>query len=758
MRKINKKILSLFMALAMLFNYFAPITSVFAIASTNKLTITFRSGENSEGKVQYSLNGTDWIDVTDNFVNQSITVSSDNLKIRIVPNENKEVDFAGVGLSLDGTAVQNVNESGIDTSDGYTVASNVQIVSLTDVEFRDAQGNPNTNNNETAKVIVKVSGAELEYNQPWSDDACDFVFGINDGQSKRLSKDEVNFKYENNAIVGLQSKTAFDYSYNHEGNDPVRFTIRTQWNDIITSLKINGTSYDTPQTKQELMAAFDHGGISFEIDNVPFEDEYLIEVEGRKQDENEIILGNFGWTYDPNTNEYSDDDKIPYGTLEFVKLEYENNTYTTVDAINALGGIYKWKNANKDNDPYGEATLPVGSVLTVKLIPDQGYQLTDLTLNGSPFTPGVEPFVYTFTIGGGNWHLGANFTEVGNEVDNMATSIEDGNINLNLAGDDSFTNGTAKLEVKDVENLSQARENQFVTTAENDGYEIDSYIDMSLYNTIYKGGLTDANGKLEAWDTKVDNIDNTASITLKLKDDMSDKRIALVHETHEGDTITGYEIIDTVYDENTNSITFRTDSFSNYAVVYKDSDKKEYNVNDEIGNSISFEEETGHTYTLTIIDWLTLSDELLESFGITREEYNEGLNIIRNLTKDNGDLMGFLQITVEDENGNEIHNGPFQIKIKITDEMKKYNTFTLMYIDTDNGFVTEKPIKLTKDGDYLVGTLEHLSSYALNGKYVDNNSSTPNTSDNIMFYISTLGLSSICLLGLGIYTKKKKFN
>ena len=39
-----------------------------------------------------------------------------------------------------------------------------------------------------------------------------------------------------------------------------------------------------------------------------------------------------------------------------------------------------------------------------------------------------------------------------------------------------------------------------------------------------------------------------------------------------------------------------------------------------------------------------------------------------------------------------------------------------------------------------------------------NNSSNPQTGDNVMFYISMLGLSIIGLAGVGIYTKKKRFN
>ena len=103
------------------------------------------------------------------------------------------------------------------------------------------------------------------------------------------------------------------------------------------------------------------------------------------------------------------------------------------------------------------------------------------------------------------------------------------------------------------------------------------------------------------------------------------------------------------------------------------------------------------------------------------------------------------------------------IKIKMTDEMKKYNTFKIIYVDMDDegNINTEKPIDLKVEGNYLVGTLEHLSNYALTGSYVvpSNNSTTnnPQTGDNIymwfgMLLISVFGLS----VGMITATKSKK--
>jgi len=752
---MNKKITTMVIVFALLFCYFIPIKSVFANSSTSKLSVYFRGDNANYGKVQYSLdNGNSWNNITTNTENLGITVTGSNLRLKLVPNANYSVDYAGIELRLDEENITNVSTYGLESENGYAIDSNVSEVTLNNVEFRGGNQTTQQQGNKNAKVDVTVYGTDLEYERPWDNNACDFVFGINGGQMRYISKDEVNYMTSYDSIVGLYTSSDLNYSYNYNNEGSVTFNIKTQWDDVITGLYINNEYYETPQTKEELTQAFDPDfrGIRFDIANVPYAEKYIIRVEAKKATNSEKIMGNFGWTYDENTNEYSDDDKIPHGNLEFVKAEYNGVTYDTVDEVNAAGGTFEWKNANKTDDPYGEAMFPAGTELTMKLIPDAGYQLTEFNLNGMPFTPGTEAGVYTFTIDGGNWHLGANFTEVDNKVSNTSNNIKNGKIKMNFSGDDSFTNGTARLEVKDVTNLSENRIEDFTAVAEEDGYEINNYIDMSLYNVIYKGGRKNDNGSYQSWDTQVDNLENDASITLELNEDMSGKDVVLVHEKHEGNTITGYEIIDATYNADKNTITFKTNSFSNYAVASKDSSIKEYEVTDEQGNSIKFKEESGHEFHLNIIDYLSLSDDELAEAGITKEEFNEGISLIKDKTNKYGELVAFLEIRLTDENDNEIHEGPFDIKIKMTDAMKKYNAFKIIYVDSEDEFKTEEPITLTVDGNYLVGTINHLSTYAVTGTI----ESVPNTGDKIILYISVLGVSVISLAGLLKYRKKLK--
>ena len=87
---------------------------------------------------------------------------------------------------------------------------------------------------------------------------------------------------------------------------------------------------------------------------------------------------------------------------------------------------------------------------------------------------------------------------------------------------------------------------------------------------------------------------------------------------------------------------------------------------------ISFNEENGHEYELQIFNFLGLSDAILEELEIPKDMYDTTLAKLLELTKDQGTLLAFYQIEVVDENGYHITDGPFKIKIKLTEEMKKY--------------------------------------------------------------------------------------
>ena len=641
----------------------------------------------------------------------------------------------------------------------------------------------------TSECKVSVSGTKLEYN--WSGHASDFEFKINgsaDSDYVVLQSDEVIFEYdEEKNIIGFSMETPVECKYEYESGT-VTFGIRTQWDDYLTSIKINGVDYSSalPKTKAELIDAFKKDGraIFYDIAGVPYSETYDIVVTGRKQTDDEKIIGNFFWTYEEIGDE---DDQIPHGTLEFVSAKYDGETYTDINSVNDAGENYEWQDTMKnpsadyDGSYFGEAMFPVGTELTVKLIPDSGYQLTEFTVNGSTFEASEdESSQYTFEVAPGNFHLGAHFTEVENEVVSETDEIISGSI------DSEFDHGTAKLEISDVNPETSAD----FENALDEGYEISDYYNISLYNTIYKGGKTEG-GELLSWDEQVDDPENDANITFELTEDMSGKDIVIIHEEHTGETVDGYEELEVVYNEDTNTIIFSTPSFSNFAVAVADKTNSEkhtvtyetnggteisarkvtdgnafsaptaptkagyvfegwysdaklaeeynfnsavksdltlyakwspltkYSVSDGYGNKISFYSEDGHEYDFVITDFANLPDDVIDDVAlmldVTREEFLDLIEKTKEAVKDYGDVLAIYGIGLADETFTEIHEGPFNIELAMTEAMEGYTFYKLTYIDYDNDLATESPISLTAKDGYLNGTLKHLSYYVLTG-------------------------------------------
>lgn len=532
-RKI--KSIALLLVFTLLFCTYVSTMNVIAVASTNSITITFRDNYTiQQGKVQYSLDdGANWTNVTSNVIDQPIVVTGNNLKIRIVPNEGYGIDFSGINLSEDN--VKKADALGaLSNEEGYLVTSTATNVKLEMVEFREGDGI-----GPSGPFVIpggtKVTG-NFEYSNSGNGDPVDIW----------LNETEIG--------VGQPPLESADYYKDNSGNVTFKLGVFGSINRI-TSVKINNIDYTNqlPKTTAQWLEA-NQGQVDIVYITVPYSSKYNIVTTTTR--DFEPAIGNFLWS---NKDEDKDnDDYIGKGKIEFVSLKFNGVTYNSLEELAALKKDYfdfNGNDANISND-VGEAVLPNGSILTVKLIPEAGKQLTSFTINGGKFTTGDEKCVYTFTVHGGNFHLGANFTSVSDEVKTNSDKIESGSITLG-GNEEKMSIGTAKLEVDDVENLSNKQKENFATKAGE--YKVQNYLNISLYNIIYKGS------SLATWETEVTELDNYATISLKLDEGVNGDDIIIIHEKHDGT----YEIIKPEYNRVTNTITFKTSSFSNYAIATK---------------------------------------------------------------------------------------------------------------------------------------------------------------------------------------------
>lgn len=205
--------------------------------------------------------------------------------------------------------------------------------------------------------------------------------------------------------------------------------------------------------------------------------------------------------------------------------------------------------------------------------------------------------------------------------------------------------------------------------------------------------------------------------------------------------------------------------------------------NPNVKDTISFTALEGNVYDFSINNILSITDEQLQAVvdmfndpEITleslKQEFNKLVGYGENAVAGKGDLLKLYEIYLYN-NGVEIHEieGGFELKLKITDDMKGYDSYKLIYISEDG--TTEDAITLAVNGDYLEGTLPHLSMYALAGSKTettttDSNktaedttettnttSNNPKTGDNIIVWIIIMIIS---ILGIVVTAKLHKKN
>ena len=208
---------------------------------------------------------------------------------------------------------------------------------------------------------------------------------------------------------------------------------------------------------------------------------------------------------------------------------------------------------------FGWITVTPGNKVVFEFVPKYGYQLTEVLANGFALEPQETINQYIFTMPDTNIHFDAEFTKTEDIVKANSEKVSSGTVALG-EGDKTLDAGTVQLTVSDV-SLSSNKIAGFEETAGE--YTISEYLDIDLYQVFYKG----KNDSNDVWTNKISELEKEATITIKLEEGINADDIVIVHNIHDGDE---YEVIKIEsYDAETNTITFKTSSFSNYAIAIK---------------------------------------------------------------------------------------------------------------------------------------------------------------------------------------------
>ena len=118
-----------------------------------------------------------------------------------------------------------------------------------------------------------------------------------------------------------------------------------------------------------------------------------------------------------------------------------------------------------------------------------------------------------------------------------------------------------KIEI--VLEVKEAQTNELIET-NTKGYKVGKYLDITLYKNI------------DGTNKSIHELTKVMKVTIKVPEelinkDSKTKREYYIARSHNGKV----DILETKYNEKTNSLTFETDKFSNYAILYKDTKEKE---------------------------------------------------------------------------------------------------------------------------------------------------------------------------------------
>lgn len=128
-----------------------------------------------------------------------------------------------------------------------------------------------------------------------------------------------------------------------------------------------------------------------------------------------------------------------------------------------------------------------------------------------------------------------------------------------------------KIEI--VLEVKEAQANELIETSTK-GYKVGKYLDITLYKSV--------NGTNES----IHELTKVLKVTIKVPEelinkDSKTKREYYIARSHNGKV----DILETKYDEKTNSLTFETDKFSDYAILYKDKKELKTTVTTSINKS-----------------------------------------------------------------------------------------------------------------------------------------------------------------------------
>ena len=538
----KKKIMPALTALCLIMNLMFPIFKAYA-AEKNEVTLNFTNGTITDGKVVYTSSG----ESNKGEIELVAKNNMDSYDSQAISENNMKIDLNEKDYYL--KTASKISVENPDEIPGAAANTSYNTLYIGDTRF-DVTSNPYVKL-DTAQFsgtlnirLQKESAPSPSYPDNIS------IKATYDGSGMEV--------YLNTAKIGDESKieeTGKGYASGEINN---LISIQLAFGDgNIGSVTVNGEKINIPEgTKDRL-----------EFSVAPAS-EYVIVVTKAKNSSSSDVPRTIIWDSDKNNNSSLKDNEIlKNGSIEILDIKDKSG--------NSIGLNEVKQDTTKNN---GWASILPGYKVILKLKPDYGYQLTSIKINDETLTAKEEESTFEYTKPDTNVHLSGIFEKVDNKVTADTEKVKEGKIEISESEIDS---GSVVLSVSDAA-LTEEQTAKFKEKTE--GYEISTFLGISLDKVVYKGTENDV------WSKKLNDLKNKATITLKLEEKINGNEIKIIHEKSDGT----FEIIPADYNASENTITFKTSSFSNYAIASKtennieskENNKEENNNNENIENTV----------------------------------------------------------------------------------------------------------------------------------------------------------------------------
>ena len=506
MRKAWKKAVSVLLTLVLIFGVL-PGMNVSAEdeggqGSGNSVEITLDNGtyddtyKNKYGTIQYSTNYRDnstsaeWKEISelkasDNQGKSKYTIQGENVYIKITYAQ--------------GSTYKAAIPNGVEVKDGVPIEITGGHIEFTDTSAGGGSqgGNP-----------PQPTGVSLQFEgNAWSS-----------YQNMKLYAGlELYVNPDNTGFVTLtdllnQNKAAFDES-----------GMVCLLDESVTSVSI----YAQLEKKDEYEIQF-HGATQA----VGTSEDTAITVNGTQHIQIDRKCLTVTWAYDDT---YGEDGRIEHGTAEIIKINGQDVSQMTFSNF-----------ANNPGDKSGgHLAVKRDDVVTIKLIPDYGYQLSGASINGVTLAPQTEVSTFTFKMPDTNVHFKGIFTQTSDEINTSATKVSSASFEN---GANAAPSGNLRLTVAD---SNEDTTNALAQVANAVSAEA---VNLTLDQIVSKGDGTN-------WENPVTQLDQPVKMKLQVADYDTAAGYEVVRE-HNGNLT---KLTTSVSEDGT--LTFETNQFSTYFIV-----------------------------------------------------------------------------------------------------------------------------------------------------------------------------------------------